>query len=412
MPRKFDIPFSYRSEIISRLKKIRQEQDHYKKDFSPSIIDLDSLRFKLARHFGFCFGVENAIEIAYRAIEECPDQRVFLLSEMIHNPRVNADLSKRGVRFIQKTNGTCLIPLSELKKDDVVIIPAFGATVELLHRLKAIGIETRRYNTTCPFVERVWKRSEQLGKQGYTVILHGHDGHEETRATFSHARLAAPTVIIRDMAEAKIIAEFMQKKRSYHEFYSHFSGRYSPGFSVEKDLQKIGVVNQTTILASETQQISLFLKSIIDTIYSDKESKEHFADTRDTLCYATTENQLATRALVDSGGDFAVVVGGYNSSNTSHLVELLQEAVPVYYIQDSQEILSRLEIRHLDLRSKTQQVKISQNWLKKRSSVSQEIVENKKTPTALQILITAGASCPDRHVDEVISRITELYFNN
>ena len=345
MARQFDIPLFYRAKIISRLKKIRKERDHYKKDLSPAVLELGPLKFKIARHFGFCFGVENAIEIAYRALQENPGRRIFLLSEMIHNSRVNADLKERGIEFIQKSDGTRLIPLEQLQSDDIVIIPAFGTTVELLKEIENKGIETKHYNTTCPFVERVWNKAYQLGSSGYTVIIHGHDKHEETRATFSHARLAGPTLIIRDMAEAQLLAAFIRKEKSSDDFYKHFTERYSEGFCPEKDLCKIGLVNQTTMLAAETQGIGNFLRSVIQEVYPKDESKKHFAETRDTLCYATTENQEATRSLLASGGDLAVVVGGYNSSNTSHLVELLEmkEKLPVYYIQDAKEMRSPAE---------------------------------------------------------------------
>ncbi|MCB1321657.1 MAG: 4-hydroxy-3-methylbut-2-enyl diphosphate reductase, partial [Leptospiraceae bacterium] len=169
MARKFDIPLFYRSPIISRVKEARRHQDRYRKDISPSILDLGRIRFKLGRHFGFCYGVENAIEIAYRALRENPDKRVFLLSEMIHNPHVNQDLMERGIRFLMKTNGEWLIPLEQLKSDDVVIVPAFGTTVELFRTLEKLGIDARVYNTTCPFVEKVWNRAATLGEQGYTI---------------------------------------------------------------------------------------------------------------------------------------------------------------------------------------------------------------------------------------------------
>ena len=397
MARQFDIPLFYRAKIISRLKKVRKEKDHYKKDLSPALLDIGPLKFKIARHFGFCFGVENAIEIAYRALQENPGRRIFLLSEMIHNSRVNADLKERGIKFIQKSDGTRLIPLSKLQSDDIVIIPAFGTTVELLKEIEDKGIESKRYNTTCPFVEKVWNRASQLGRSDYTVIIHGHDKHEETRATFSHSRLTGPTLIIRNMREAQLVVAFIRKDKEPDDFYQYFAGRYSKNFCVEQDLHKIGLVNQTTMLAAETQDIGNFLKSVMQEVYPKDKLREHFADTRDTLCYATTENQEATRSLLASGGDLAVVVGGYNSSNTSHLVELLEskteKKLPVYYIQDAKEMQSPKEIYHLDLKSK--KVVKTKDWLPSKKK--------------LTILITAGASCPDVLVDEIIERIAAFY---
>ena len=263
MPRAFNIPIIYRSQIISKIKSVRQKNDHYKKDLSPTILNLGALTIKLARHFGFCYGVENAIELAYRALNENPDKRVFLLSEMIHNPKVNADLQSCGIRFIQKTDGTRLIDLDILRSDDIVIIPAFGCTKELLAIIESKGIQTKKYDTTCPFVERVWNRSQQLAKQGYTIIIHGYEKHEETRATFSRTVQHAPTLMIRDMEEAKLLADFLSEKRPAADFYKCFRDRYSPNFQPQLHLEKIGVINQTTMLASETQAISHYLREIM-----------------------------------------------------------------------------------------------------------------------------------------------------
>lgn len=185
----FEVPTGYRSRLITAIKHKRKEKDKLKKDFSPTLLDLGPIKIYLARHFGFCYGVENAINIAYKTIEENQGKRIFLLSEMIHNPQVNADLTKKGVRFLHDTNGNELIPLSNLTKDDVVMIPAFGTTLELEAEIKAMGIDIQKYDTTCPFVEKVWNRSEQIAKRGYSIIIHGKPRHEETRATFSHCLL-------------------------------------------------------------------------------------------------------------------------------------------------------------------------------------------------------------------------------
>ena len=183
----FDIPHFYLSPIISRVKAIRSNTDKRKKDFSPTRLKFDGIEFILARHFGFCFGVENAIEISYRALDENPDKKIYLLSQMIHNPGVNADLLRQGIKFIQDTKGNQLIPWNQINANDIVIIPAFGTTIEIEDKLKEIGVSLKAYDTTCPFVERVWKKSEKLGNDDYTVIIHGKDKHEETRATFSHS---------------------------------------------------------------------------------------------------------------------------------------------------------------------------------------------------------------------------------
>jgi 4-hydroxy-3-methylbut-2-enyl diphosphate reductase len=204
----FDVPIIYRSPLISAIKKKRKEADKLKKDFSPTLLDFGPLQVYLARHFGFCYGVENAIEIAFKTVDENPGKRIFLLSEMIHNPQVNADLQSHGVTFLQDTYGKQLVPFEELKADDIVLIPAFGTTLAIEEKLNNIGIPTEKYNTTCPFVEKVWNRSEQIAQKKYSVIIHGKPNHEETRATFSHAAKNTASVVIKDMKQAQELAKY------------------------------------------------------------------------------------------------------------------------------------------------------------------------------------------------------------
>lgn len=388
----FDIPTYYRSPIISRVKAIRTTQDKRKKDFSPTRLKFDNLSFILARHFGFCFGVENAIEISYRAIEENPGKRIYLLSQMIHNPGVNGDLEERGIQFLQDTKGNQLIPWSELKPEDVVIIPAFGTTLEIEKRLKDIGVNTTKYDTTCPFVERVWKKSEKLGQDDYTVIIHGKDKHEETRATFSHAQANAKSIVIRDIDEARTLGQLILGELDASKFESIFEGRYSKDFDLERDFHRIGVVNQTTMLASETQEISDYMADIMRQKYGEANLNDHFANTRDTLCYATNDNQSATMALLDETADIALVIGGYNSSNTSHLVELCERKFKTYYIKDETELLDKNTIQHFDMH------------LHKIIQTEGYIPANRP----LKIVITSGASCPDATVDRVIQKFAAL----
>lgn len=390
--KQFTIPFTYRSSLIADIKQKRKLADKMKKDFTPSLLEFEGLKIYLARHFGFCYGVENAIEIAFKTIEENAGKRIFLLSEMIHNPKVNADLINLGVTFLQDTKGNQLIDFSELNEDDVVIIPAFGTTLNIENKLKESGIKIEKYNTTCPFVEKVWNRSEQIAKQGFSIIVHGKPSHEETRATFSHASSAAPTLVINDMQEAQILAKFISGELPINVFDNFFEGRYSENFIPEMSLDKIGVVNQTTMLAAETQGISDFLKSVMAAKYPENTSL-HFADTRDTLCYATNDNQSSVYGLLEQEADIAIVVGGYNSSNTSHLVELCEAKLPTYFIKDESKIISQNIISHFDLRNKIE--KISENYLH---------ADGEK-----RILLTAGASCPDAVVESVILKLKELF---
>lgn len=389
----FNIPEFYKSPIISRVKQIRKLNDPKKKDYTPTILDFGPVKFYIARHFGFCYGVEHAIETAYKAIEENSGKRIFLLSQMIHNPEVNNDILRRGVRFLMDTSGNQIIPFSELAKEDIVIIPAFGTTLQIEEELNKIGIEIRKYDTTCPFVERVWKKSEKLGEEEYTIILHGKHKHEETRATFSRSEKNAPTIIVKDYAEAKIIGEFILGNVQPDEFNKVFSGKTSPGFDVNKHLNRVGVINQTTMLATETQEIADYFKSVMIQKFGDTDIKKHYADTRDTLCYATNENQEATYGLLEKEADLAIVVGGYNSSNTSHIVELCEEKLPTYFISSAAEIVSKKRINHFD-------------YLNHEHLVTDNYLPEKNT---VDIILTSGASCPDSVVDAVLQKILSFF---
>lgn len=396
----FDVPIIYRSPLITAIKKKRKEMDKMKKpaspsgrDFSPTLLDFGPLQIFLARHFGFCYGVENAIEIAFRTVEENPGKRIFLLSEMIHNPQVNADLQSHGIQFLQDTYGKQLISFDELKGDDIVLIPAFGTTPAIEKKLNDIGIATENYNTTCPFVEKVWNRSESIARNNYTIVIHGKPGHEETRATFSRASIHAPSVVVKDMQQAVELAKYITGEKPAPQFYEEFKGQYSDGFKVENDLQRIGVVNQTTMLASDTQAIADYLKQVMVKKYGNDQVNEHFADTRDTLCYATNDNQSAVSGMLKTPADLAIVVGGYNSSNTSHLVELCEEKLPTYFIRNEEKIISQRDILHYDLHAK------------------QEILTSNYIPSKepIKILITSGASCPDSIVEAVINKLSRFY---
>jgi 4-hydroxy-3-methylbut-2-enyl diphosphate reductase len=393
----FDVPVHYRSPLITAIKNKRRKEDKLKKDFSPTVLDIGSLQVILARHFGFCYGVENAIEIAFRAVTENPGKNIFLLSEMIHNPQVNADLIAEGVQFIMDTYGRQLISWDDITEEDIVIIPAFGTTLEIEEILKEKNIEPTRYNTTCPFVEKVWNRSEKIGNDGYTIIVHGKPKHEETRATFSHSKAHTPTVVVKDMKQAERLAMYITQQEEAEKFYEEFDGQYSRGFNVNTDLERIGVVNQTTMLASDTQGIADYLKQVITVHFQLDEIsvKDRFADTRDTLCYATNDNQTAVSGMLEKDADFALVIGGYNSSNTSHLVELCEQKLPTYFINHEDCLVDQEHIRHFDLH--THKEKVSPFTL--------------SLQAPLKVLITSGASCPDSLVERVIYKLSELTGN-
>ncbi len=392
--KKFDIPAFYRSGVIGKLKEVRRDADPRKQDLSPTILDFGTVKFYIARHFGFCYGVENAVEISYRALEENPDRRIFLLSQMIHNPEVNSDLLARGVKFIMDTDGNQQIPWDELNADDVVITPAFGTTVEIGKKLKGMGIDPMQYNTTCPFVEKVWNRSDKLGAADFSVVIHGKHTHEETRATFSHSYQTAPSLVIRDLEEARILGRIISGDKGTDVFESHFRARASEGFDPTAHLDRIGVVNQTTMHATETQAIADQLKKVITSKFGQANFKDHFADTRDTLCYATNDNQNATYGLLKTDADLAIVVGGYNSSNTSHIVELLEPKFPTFFISSEKDMNENGSVAHFNFHEN--RMEFTENFLSKENA-------------PVRIALTCGASCPDAVMDRVLQRIVGLF---
>lgn len=389
----FVIPEFYRSPVITAIKNNRKVNDPRKKDLSPTLIDFGPVAFYIARHFGFCYGVENAIEISFKAVAENPNKNIYLLSQMIHNPEVNKDLEEAGVKFLQDTYGQQLIPFDTITKDDVVLIPAFGTTLEIEKLLRDKEIEIQKYNTTCPFVERVWKRAEQIGIEECTIIIHGKNSHEETRATFSHSKHYSKAIVVKDIEESKQLAAYITGAKDVSLFTEEFKGKCSEGFNPATDLQRLGVINQTTMLATETQEIADFFKQVMINKFGEADLKNHFADTRDTLCYATNENQDATYGLLESDADFAIVVGGYNSSNTSHLVELLERKFHTYFISSEKEIKDKNEIHHFDY-SNHKNVHTN-NFIPQKEKV--------------KIILTSGASCPDAEVEKVMNKVLSFF---
>ena len=391
----FSIPSLFKSNLIGRVKESRRLQDKLKKDFTPTHLDFGPVEVLLSRHFGFCYGVENAVETAYQIIDQNPDRRIFLLSEMIHNPAVNADLFDRGVRFIQDTSGNQLVDWEELSSEDVVIVPAFGTTLEIQAILQSRGIDSYAYDTTCPFVEKVWNRADAIGKKEYTVIVHGKPSHEETKATFSHSQAITPTLIVRDMKQTIALAAYIKQEKSADEFYEEFAGQYSPGFDPTKDLKRIGVVNQTTMLATDTQEIVDYLRQIIRLHFqvAPENIKDYFADTRDTLCYATNDNQSSTYGLLAEKADFAIVAGGYNSSNTAHLVDLCVEKLPTFFIKNAEKLISENQVLHFD------------------NAVKQECMSFSFIPSKqkVRVLLTCGASCPDAVMEEILRKLVSFF---
>ena len=391
------VPNHYSGPIIQKIKDFRL--DHGKRVLNPTCLTIRQLDVIIPRHFGFCFGVERAIHMAFLALEKHADKRISLVSEIIHNPLVNNDLRDRGIRFIHDHTGNRRIGEEQIGDDDIVLIPAFGTTLQIEDSLQRIGIDTTseefrdNYDTTCPFVSKVWRRGEQLGKQGYTIIIHGKFHHEETQATHSHTEKHSKTLVVLDRDEARMVRDFIVGELSRERFDAMFAAKWSQGFEPEVHLERVAVVNQTTMLAAETQEVASIIKEGMQRRYGADDLEYHFADTSDTLCYATNENQRATKYLLSSRADLAVIVGGYNSSNTSHLVEICAEVMPSYLVESRAELMSPKQIRHFDIHAK--QRVITDDWLPQEPPV--------------RLVVTSGASCPDVLVNQVIETIAGFY---
>lgn len=387
----FILPKYYESKLITEIKNIRTENEK-RTDYSATKLSIGQLNFYIPKYFGFCFGVKNAIEICYKTIHENPNKTIYLISEIIHNPNVNEDLKRKGILFLQESTGKTIIPWEKVKKNDIVIIPAFGTTKENMRIIKNKGIETKSYDTTCPFVTKVWNRGNQLAKKNYTIIIHGKPEHEETKATFSNFENNIPRIIIKNIEEASLLSKYILNPNKLH-FQKNFKGRFSKNLNPKKDFEKIGVVNQTTMLAEETKDISKFFEEIMKEKYGNEESETHIANTRDTLCYATNENQTSIKELINLDIDIAFITGGYNSSNTSQLVKICKNYFKTFFISSEKKLVSKSEIIHFDMKKRIE--KVQKNYL-----------PNKKN---LNFLISGGASCPDSVLERLLEKICEYY---
>ena len=388
--KKFNLPNSYTSSIIESTRELREKIDPRKKDISPTIIELENVNFYIGRHFGFCYGVKNAIEICYKALDNYPQKKIYLLSEMIHNQIVNNDLLEKGVSFIMNTQGHQLIEWNVVKSDDIVIVPAFGTSLETLQILKEKNIKIEKFDTTCPFVSKVWNRSELIAKKGYTIIVHGKANHEETRSTFSRAKKHGPTIIVENIKDVKLLCKLM-KNPNDTTFQMHFKNKCSKSLNTKTDLIKIGVVNQTTMLASETKEIINLFTNTLQDLHKKDDVQEYIANTRDTLCYATNENQESTISLLTHNVDLAIIVGGYNSSNTTHLVELASKKTNTFFINSAKKISLENHIKHFDIETK-------------KEVLTKSFLPNKKC----NIILTSGASCPDIILEEIMIKLAQI----
>jgi 4-hydroxy-3-methylbut-2-en-1-yl diphosphate reductase len=408
----------YQSRLCEAIKALARRQE--RTATAPVLLDFGAVRYLVPSHFGFCLGVKNAIERAYETLTENPGKRVFMLSELIHNPFVNEDLIRRGLRYLQSDKG---VPHTSapggpdlwetLTPDDIVIIPAFGATDEDKRRLVSKGMAIRQHDATCMLVEKVWKAARVYGREGYTVVIHGKHEHEETKATFSNTRRYAPAVIVRNMDEARQLGEIILggAPDAASRFREVFAGRFTEGFDVERDLRRVAVVNQTTLLMNETREIISYLRDV----YAEKHGRDEPGSPQrvggqgrnDTLCYATQVNQDAlTRALAEPV-DAAFVIGGRNSSNTYQLYRLCEQRLGsrAYFIQNEANILSPREAEHYVFPSKGL---AGHGGHVERRPLWDENLGNPDCGPG-KILVTGGASCPDGIIQQVITRINSFY---
>jgi 4-hydroxy-3-methylbut-2-enyl diphosphate reductase len=408
----------YQSKLCTAIKELART--HERMATSPVRLDFGAVQYVIPSHFGFCLGVKNAIERAYETLAENPGRRVFMLSELIHNPFVNEDLLRRGLRYLQTDKG---VPFTaegrkaegsaneellwdSLTPEDIVIIPAFGATDADKRRLVRKGVPVYQYDATCMLVEKVWKAARAFGREGYTIIIHGKHEHEETKATFSNARRYAPAVIVRNLAETRALGEIIASDDPavHARFYTEFAGKHTPGFDVEKDLRRVAVVNQTTLLMNETIEIITHLRSLYRAKYGEgAENRVGGSGKGDTLCYATQVNQDALSRSLAEPLDAAFVIGGKNSSNTYQLYRLCEQRLGrrAFFIQSEANIRSRDSVEH---------------YVFPAHGISglhpHDKMEIHPFPTGGQpfrVLLTGGASCPDGVIQQVITRINGLF---
>jgi 4-hydroxy-3-methylbut-2-enyl diphosphate reductase len=396
----------YQSQLCAAIKALARTHERSAAD--PVALDFGAVRYVIPSHFGFCLGVKNAIERAYETLAENPGRRVFMLSELIHNPFVNEDLLRRGLRYLQTDKGTPYhvddSPQSPelwdtLTPDDIVIIPAFGATDDDKRRLVRKGIAVCHYDATCMLVEKVWKAARAYGREGYTIVIHGKHEHEETKATFSNTRRHAPAVIVRNLDETRRLGELIASDDPAvrAKFYDLFAGRHTPDFDVTRHLDRLAVVNQTTLLMNETIGIIEHLRGVYRAKFGD-DTRVGGSSRRDTLCYATQVNQDALSRALAEPLDAAFVIGGKNSSNTYQLFRLCEQKLgaKAYFIQSEASIVSRDVVEHYVY-------------------VGGGVGRTEPRPlwpgdmTAKRVLVTGGASCPDGIIQQVISRINSFF---
>ncbi|WP_404420733.1 4-hydroxy-3-methylbut-2-enyl diphosphate reductase [Nibricoccus sp. IMCC34717] len=404
----------YQSRLCAAIKELARLNERTAAE--PVVLDFGAVHYVIPSHFGFCLGVKNAIERAYETLAENPGRRVFMLSELIHNPFVNEDLLRRGLRYLQSEKGRPYTvdgnvasgaagertAWDDLTPEDIVIIPAFGATDDDKRRLVRKGLPVYPFDATCMLVEKVWKAARAFGRDGYTVLIHGKHEHEETKATFSNARRHAPALIIRNLEEARLLGDIIlsDKDQAVAQFEQHFQGKHTPGFDPVRHLERIAMVNQTTLLMNETLEIIAYLRSVFEKKYGREEAERRIGGgaKRDTLCYATQVNQDALGRALQTDLDAAFVIGGKNSSNTFQLFRLCEQRLgrSAYFIQSETNLLGD-EVEHF----------VFPHSSATETGFVRRPLALKRSPS--RVLLTGGASCPDGIIQQVIHRLNSRF---
>ena len=372
-----EVAVHYRSSLVEKIKD------------QGGKITRGNTTLLLAQDFGFCYGVERAIDLAYASRKVFPENRIFLIGEIIHNPEVNRQLREMDIvslpwREIDSS-------YEDLTEDDVVIVPAFGAPTHFMDKIEERGCYT--VDTTCGDVMKVWRRVRGYAKDGITSIIHGKADHEETRATSSRAlgeQGKGHYLVILTLTDADFLCDYIRNGGEKEAFLEHFRGSYSEGFNPDRDLMKIGVANQTTMLKSETQEIQNRLSKAV----ADRDGTAENFSVFDTICGATQERQDALFEMLKTKMDLLLVVGGYNSSNTAHLVEIGEKELPTFFIRDASQIKSLEEIVHYDLHNE-----------KETTSNYADVFAGKDRIT---VGLTAGASCPNNLIEATVRKVFEL----
>lgn len=371
----------YQSQLIEKIKAMNSE------------FISGQTTIKLAKEYGFCYGVDRSVDYAYQTVNKFPNKNIYLTGEIIHNPFVNKRLLDMGVRFLsgQYNKGESI---GDIDKEDIVILPAFGVATSLLEELKKIGCII--VDTTCGSVLLVWKHVERFSRDNFTAVIHGKYYHEETIATASRTTVAAggKYIIVRDFDETTRLCDYIRIGYEKEAFLDYFSKSVSPGFEPESDLRKIGFANQTTMLANESQKVSDMIREAMIERYGEQIIDGHFRSF-DTICSATQERHDAIKEMLDAGVDLTIVIGGFNSSNTINLTNIAAEYGPAFHIEDVSNIINTSQIRHKPPDSN--EIRISSDWLPEKK---------------ITIGITAGASTPDLKIEEVIKKIFQIRGDN